>query len=120
MKYYYHPLSPNCRKVTALIEMLGQKCERKVIDLPKGEHLTPEFLEVNPFGAVPVLVDGELKLPESNAILIYLAEKAGSELWPSASRSAAGGSRATHWPTWVCCSTVWERTRPPGSTANGR
>jgi glutathione S-transferase len=45
------------------------------VDLTKGEHLRPEFLAVNPAGKVPVLVDGDLVLTESVAIVLYLAEK---------------------------------------------
>jgi glutathione S-transferase len=82
MDYYYHPMSPNCRKVTALIGLLGLEVEHHVVDLAKGEQLSPEYLAVNPFGAVPTLVDGDLKLPESNAIMVYLSEQAGSDLWP--------------------------------------
>jgi len=81
MKYYYHPASPNCRKVSALLEMLGVDASYEFVDLPKGQQAQPEFLAVNPAGMVPVLVDGDRTVLESNCILIYLAEKAGSELW---------------------------------------
>ena len=86
MKYFFHPASPNCRKVTALLRHLDLGAENKVVDLPGGEHLTPEFLSVNPNGRVPALVDGDLTVWESNAIIIYLAEKAGSDLWPDDAR----------------------------------
>jgi glutathione S-transferase len=81
MKYYYHPASPNCRKVSALIEMLGIDAEHVFVNLPKGEQATPEFLAINPNGMVPALVDDDTTILESNCILIYLAEKVGSELW---------------------------------------
>ncbi|GEN23920.1 glutathione S-transferase family protein [Halomonas cupida] len=45
------------------------------INLMKGEHLTPEFLHLNPAARVPVLVDGDTVLTESAAIVLYLAEK---------------------------------------------
>jgi len=45
------------------------------VDLTKGEHRRPEFLAVNPVGKVPVLVDDDLVLSESVAIVLYLAEK---------------------------------------------
>jgi glutathione S-transferase len=81
MKYYYHPASPNCRKVSALLEMLGIEAEYEFVDLPKGKQATPTFLAINPNGMVPVLVDGERTVLESNCILIYLAELADSDLW---------------------------------------
>lgn len=86
MKYYYHPASPNCRKVSALIEMLGIDAEHVFVNLPKGEQATPKFLAINPNGMVPALVDDGTTVLESNCILIHLAEKAGSELWSQADK----------------------------------
>ncbi len=83
MRYYYHPGSPNCRKVSAVIEMLGVDAKYEFVDLPKGKQAQPEFLAINPAGMVPVLVDGKTTVLESNCILIYLAEKVGSDLWPA-------------------------------------
>lgn len=82
MRYFYHPWSPNCRKTTAVIDHLGIEVEHRVIDLSRGEQAAPEFRAINPNGMVPTLVDGELVVTESNAIAIYLAETAGSDLWP--------------------------------------
>jgi len=81
MDYYYHPASPNCRKVSAFIEMNGIDAEFKFVDLPKGHQAQPEYLAINPIGMVPALVDGGTTVLESNCILIYLAEKTGSDLW---------------------------------------
>lgn len=81
MRYYYHPGSPNCRKVSAVIEMLGVETKYEFVDLPKGKQAQPEFLAINPNGMVPALVDGKTTVLESNCILIYLAEKNGSDLW---------------------------------------
>jgi glutathione S-transferase len=86
MRYYYHPGSPNCRKVTAVLDLLGVDAERHLVDLPGGEHVQPAFLAINPNGKVPVLVDGERAIWESNAIVIHLAESAGSQLWPADAR----------------------------------
>lgn len=86
MRYYYHPGSPNCRKVTAVLDLLGVDAERHLVDLPRGEQLQPAFLAINPNGKVPALVDGERAIWESNAIIIHLAESAGSELWPADAR----------------------------------
>ena len=86
MRYYYHPSSPNCRKCTTLLDLLGIDAERHIVDLSRGEQLQPAFLAINPNGKVPALVDGERAIWESNAIIIHLAENAGSDLWPADER----------------------------------
>ena len=86
MKYYYHPASPNCRKTTAVIHHVGLDAEHILVDLPKGEQMSAEFLAVNPNGKVPSLVDSDRKIWESNAIIVHLAEKTASDLWPSDDR----------------------------------
>jgi glutathione S-transferase len=57
------------------LQELGVDFEPITVDLVAGEHRRPEFLRINPAGRVPVLVDGELVLTESVAIVMYLAEK---------------------------------------------
>lgn len=82
MKLYYAE-TMNPRKACAVAKYLGLPMEYIRVDLGKGEHLKPEFLALNPNGKVPLLVDGELLLWESTAIMVHLAVKAGSDLWPS-------------------------------------
>ena len=82
MKFYFNPLSANCRKVSAVIQHLEMKVEEVLIDLAKGENNSPNFLAVNPNGMVPTLVDGDVAMWESHAIMTYLADQAGSEIWP--------------------------------------
>lgn len=82
--YYFDVLNP--RKVCALARHLRLPVQAVRVDLGKGEHKTPAFLAMNPNGKVPVLVDGDTTLWESNAILCYLADKAGSDLWPKDAR----------------------------------
>ena len=48
------------------------------IDTRKGEQFMPEFLAINPNGKVPAIVDGGVAVFDSNAILLYLAEKTGN------------------------------------------
>jgi glutathione S-transferase len=57
------------------LEELNLPYEFVLLDMSVGEHRQPTFLEINPFGKVPAIVDGDFKLWESGAILLYLAEK---------------------------------------------
>lgn len=73
--------SGNCHKVRLALDALGLPYRWHEIDVIKGETRTPEFLAMNPNGKVPVLqIDEHSFLPESNAILCYLAD--GTSLWP--------------------------------------
>ena len=92
MKLYHFP-SPNPQKVTFALLELGLDCEKIPVDLSKREQRDPAFLAVNPAGRVPVLVDGDLSLSESHAILSYLGETTG-RLWPA---TAAGRAEALQW-----------------------
>jgi glutathione S-transferase len=82
MDFYTNPLSPNCRKVDATAKQLGIALNHKQVDVLKGETRTPDFLAMNPNGMVPVLVDGDVRLWESNAIQCYVASKSDNDLWP--------------------------------------
>jgi glutathione S-transferase len=62
-------------RVRWTLQELGVEFESVPIDLRVGEHRRPEFLALNPAGKLPVLVDGDLVLTESAAIVLYLAEK---------------------------------------------
>ena len=57
------------------LQELGVEFEPITVNLVAGEHRRPEFLKINPAGKLPVLVDGDLALTESVAIVLYLAEK---------------------------------------------
>ncbi len=92
MQLYHFP-SPNPQKVTFALKELGLDCEIVPVDLAKGEQRQPAFLAINPFGRVPALVDGDLTLWESHAILAYLGETTG-RLWPT---SAPGRADALKW-----------------------
>lgn len=76
-------LSGHCHRAELFLSLLGLPFEAIDVDLAAGEHKTSAFLALNPLGQVPVLQDGELTLPDSNAILVYLAQRyAGPEWWP--------------------------------------
>lgn len=85
MKLYYAE-TPNSRKACATAMHLNSPVEWIKVDLSKQENKTPEFLALNPNGKVPVLVDGAESVWESMAIMCYLADKAGSDLWPKDAR----------------------------------
>jgi glutathione S-transferase len=72
---YDHPASANCLKVRIFLRQLGLEFETVTVDLFSGETRRPEHLARNPDGRVPVLeLDSGDLLPESAAILLYLAE----------------------------------------------
>jgi glutathione S-transferase len=64
----------NTLKIRAALAEANATYEFIRVDLDKGENKTPAFLAMNPHGKVPLLVDGDFVLPESNAILWYVAE----------------------------------------------
>jgi glutathione S-transferase len=81
MRLYDYGPSPNCHKVRILLAQLGRDYERVPIDIMAGDTLKPDFLEKNPGLTTPVLeIDPGVYLPESGAILLYLAE--GTDLLP--------------------------------------
>ena len=95
---YTTPLSANGRKVMAASHHLKLQPEVKLINVYKGEGRTPEYLAVNPWGKIPTLVDGELTLWESNAILQYLSEAYGDyKLWSQDPKRRADISRWLFW-----------------------
>ena len=73
----YFNLSPNPMKVALLLEELGVPYEPVPVDPRKGEQFSPEYLAINPNAKVPAIVDGDTTVFDSNAILLYLAEKTG-------------------------------------------
>lgn len=75
MILYSHPFSGNGWKVRLFLSLIGQSCEIRAVDMPGGENRSPGFLALNPRGQVPVLVLPEGVLWDSQAILVYLAER---------------------------------------------
>jgi glutathione S-transferase len=75
MRLYDYPASGNCYKVRLLLAQLGLPYERVPIDIFDGDTLTDEYGAINPARTTPVLeTDDGRFLPESNAILVYLAD----------------------------------------------
>jgi glutathione S-transferase len=84
--------------VQAVSNHLGIRVETEFLDFFAGDLQSPAYLAVNPVGMVPALVDGELKLWESNAIMQYLADRSGSDaLFPRDSKQRADVVR---WQSW--------------------
>jgi glutathione S-transferase len=81
VKLYYHPLSGHSHRARLFLSLLGVDHELIEVDLMSAQHKSPEYLKLNRFGQVPVLVDGEKKIADSNAILVYLAKKLGETNW---------------------------------------
>ncbi len=79
IKFYYHP-SPNPAKVALFLEESGLPYEVVPVDTRKGEQFSPAFLAINPNSETPAITDGEIRVFDSNAILLYLAEKTGKFL----------------------------------------
>jgi len=84
----YFWTTPNAYKVSILLEELGLPYEVIPVHIGKGEQFDPAFLDISPNNKIPAIVDqdgpGGTPLPmfESGAIMVYLAEKVGSDLYP--------------------------------------
>lgn len=94
MKLYHFPLSGHAHRARLFISLLGIPHELIEVDLRSGAHKAPEYLALNPFGQVPVLDDDGTIIPDSNAILVYLATKLGRTDWlPTDAQGAAAVQR---------------------------
>jgi GST-like protein len=85
LKFYFNG-SPNPTKVALFLEEAALPYEAIPIDTRKGDQFKPAFAAVNPNGKVPAIVDGDVTVFDSNAILLYLAEKTGKFLPKPAAR----------------------------------
>lgn len=94
------PCTVNSRKVLAGLDLVGAPHERVHVDYFTGVHKQPVFLAINPNGALPALVDGDLKLSESNAILQYVADRQGAhQYYPQDLKQRADVNRWLLWET---------------------
>ena len=80
MIQFYYNLAPNPMKVALFLEEAGLPYEPVPVDTRKGEQHTAAYTAINPNAKCPALVDGEATVFDSNAILLYLAEKTGQFL----------------------------------------
>jgi glutathione S-transferase len=74
-------LSGNSYKVRLLCALLKAPVEIVPVDLAAGAHKKSPLIDLNPFGQVPILEDGDLVLRDSQAILVYVARKWGDDSW---------------------------------------
>jgi GSH-dependent disulfide-bond oxidoreductase len=74
LKFFFNA-APNPMKIALLLEELGLPFEAVPVDTRKGEQFAPAFLAVNPNAKVPAITDGDVTVFDSNAILLYLADR---------------------------------------------
>jgi GST-like protein len=82
LKFYFSG-APNPTKIALFLEESGLPYEPIPVDTRKGQQFSPEFVAINPNSKVPAIVDGDATVFDSNAILLYLAEKTGKFLPPN-------------------------------------
>ncbi|KAL1122142.1 hypothetical protein AAG570_003547 [Ranatra chinensis] len=74
LELYYLGPSPPCRAVMLLLKAIDLSPEMKPVNVMEGEHLSEEFLQLNPQHTIPVLVDDGFPIAESRSIMMYLAD----------------------------------------------
>ncbi len=98
---YYSPFSQHARRVVSLLEEVGLRYEGKLIEMGQGEFRSPEYLAINPNGQIPTLLDRDIKIHESNAILRYLCSKHSLTQWyPEELKARAA---VEQWLDWGQC-----------------
>jgi glutathione S-transferase len=95
MKLYDLELSGNCYKVRLFAALARIPIDIVPVDFLGGAHKRPPLLDMNPWGEIPILEDGERVLRDSQAILVYLAAKYTDESWMP--RDAAGLGEVMQW-----------------------
>lgn len=75
IKLYDSDISGSCYKIRLLLNILGQRYETIPVDFVNKEHKTPKYTALNSFGEIPIFEDGELRLRDAQAIMVYLAKK---------------------------------------------
>ena len=88
LKFYFNG-SPNPTKVALFLEEAGIAYQPVAVDTRAGDQFKPEYLAINPNAKVPAIDDDGVKVFDSNAILLYLAEKTGKFLPPTSPANRA-------------------------------
>ncbi|BCT36419.1 glutathione S-transferase [Pseudomonas protegens] len=95
IKFYNFPRSGHAHRVELMLSLLDLPSETIFVDLAKGAHKQADFLALNVFGQVPVIDDQGVVLADSNAILVYLAQRYGQGRWlPS---DPVGAAQVQRW-----------------------
>ena len=89
MLQFYFSLAPNPMKVALFLEEAGLPYQAIPVNTRKGEQHAPAFIALNPNAKVPVIIDGDAVVFDSNAILLYLGEKTG-QFMPADTAKARG------------------------------
>jgi glutathione S-transferase len=89
------------QRVLALVKHLGIKAEFVEVDLMAGGLKTPDYAALNPNKKAPTLIDGDLVLWESVAIMAHLCIKTGSDMWPA--HNPAEQVEVLRWLSWGDC-----------------
>lgn len=98
---YLSPLSQHARRVVSLLEEAGIDYTPKPVAVEKGEHMSPQYLAINPNHQVPALkVDGEVLL-ESNTIMRFLCDRHGLDTWYP--KDTMQRARVDQWLDWNQC-----------------
>ena len=97
IKLYFHP-SPNPLKIALYLEETGEPYELVAIDTRKGDQHSDAFKNINPNAKTPAMLDGDIRVFVSNAMLIYLAEKTGKFVPPN---TPANKAEMYSWPMFV-------------------
>ena len=95
-RLHWHPLSGHSHRAQLMLALLGRKVDLVEVDLGSGEQRAPSFVCLNAFGQVPVLEDAGEVIPDSNAILVYLASRydPSGQWYP---RDPVGAARVQRW-----------------------
>ena len=75
IKLHHHPYSQHARRVVALLEAVNIPYEIVPVAMHEGEHMSPEYMALNPNHQVPTFTDGNVRIHESNAILRYICNR---------------------------------------------
>jgi len=98
---YHSPFSQHARRVVSLLVEAKLDHDLRNVAMDAGEHRSSEYLQINPNHQVPTLIDGDIKIHESNAILRYLCTKHGlSDWYPTELRERAA---VEQWLDWNQC-----------------